>query len=106
MSEARTIRKRTRPPQVPAPAPAPLPTPAPAAPPPTEPSAGGYEVGYSKPPVASRFRKGQSGNPRGRPKGSRNIITDIEEALDQKVKVGEGGKVRRIRKGKLIAHRL
>jgi hypothetical protein len=27
-----------------------------------------YEVGYGKPPVASRFKKGQSGNPGGRPK--------------------------------------
>jgi Family of unknown function (DUF5681) len=30
---------------------------------------GGYQVGYGKPPVHSRFRKGQSGNPRGRPRG-------------------------------------
>jgi hypothetical protein len=28
-----------------------------------------YPVGYRKPPVHSRFKKGQSGNPRGRPKG-------------------------------------
>lgn len=33
---------------------------------------GDYEVGYGKPPQHSRFRKGQSGNPRGRPKGARN----------------------------------
>lgn len=31
-----------------------------------------YEVGYGKPPAHSRFRPGQSGNPRGRPRGSRN----------------------------------
>jgi hypothetical protein len=32
----------------------------------------GYEVGYAKPPEATRFKPGQSGNPRGRPKGSKN----------------------------------
>ena len=33
-----------------------------------------YEVGYGKPPKATRFKAGQSGNPKGRPKGSRNAI--------------------------------
>jgi hypothetical protein len=33
---------------------------------------GDYEVGYAKPPVKTRFAPGQSGNPRGRPKGSKN----------------------------------
>jgi hypothetical protein len=32
----------------------------------------GYEVGYGKPPDATRFQPGRSGNPKGRPKGSRN----------------------------------
>jgi len=36
------------------------------------PSAPSYDVGFGKPPVRSRFEPGQSGNPRGRPKGSRN----------------------------------
>jgi hypothetical protein len=39
----------------------------------------GYEVGYGKPPVATRFRKGQSGNPTGRPKGSKNKLPALNE---------------------------
>ena len=34
-----------------------------------------YAVGYKKPPLHTRFKKGQSGNPRGRPKGSKNFST-------------------------------
>lgn len=34
----------------------------------------GYEVGYGKPPTAHRFKKGQSGNPKGRSKGSKNQV--------------------------------
>jgi len=38
-----------------------------------------YEVGYGKPPVASRFEPGHSGNPRGRPKGARNRMPAFNE---------------------------
>jgi hypothetical protein len=31
-----------------------------------------YEVGYCKPPAASRFKPGRSGNPKGRPKSAKN----------------------------------
>ena len=37
-----------------------------------KPTSSNYEVGYGKPPVSSRFKAGQSGNPSGRPKGSKN----------------------------------
>ncbi len=45
------------------------------------------EVGYGKPPKATRFKKGQSGNPKGRPKGSRNFSTDVKATLEAPVQL-------------------
>jgi hypothetical protein len=39
----------------------------------------GYEVGYAKPPEDTKFRKGVSGNPRGRPKGAKNKLPALNE---------------------------
>src|SRR6266702_889281 len=60
-----------------------------------------YEVGYKKPPLHTRFQKGQSGNPRGRPRGSKNLSTLLVEALDKLVVVTENGKRRKIAKREL-----
>jgi Family of unknown function (DUF5681) len=60
---------------------------------------GGEErVGYGKPPVRTRFRQGQSGNPRGRPKGARNLSTIVAAALGERVTVTENGRRRHITK--------
>ena len=50
-----------------------------------------YKVGYKKPPLHTRFRKGQSGNPRGRPRGSKNLSTLLTDALNEPVVVTEDG---------------
>ena len=55
-----------------------------------------YLVGYGKPPMHSRFRAGQSGNPAGRRKGVRNLSTDVRHILKTPVKVNEGGRSRKI----------
>jgi uncharacterized protein DUF5681 len=57
-----------------------------------------YEVGYGRPPRAARFKKGRSGNPKGRPKGSKNFATLLREALSKKVEVRENGRRRKITK--------
>ena len=50
-----------------------------------------YEVGFGKPPKKSRFSKGVSGNPKGRPKGRRNMATVLEQTLQEKIVVNENG---------------
>ena len=49
-----------------------------------------HEVGYRKPPLHTRFKKGQSGNPSGRPKDAKNLKTDLEEEMQEKIIVREG----------------
>ncbi|WP_136439357.1 DUF5681 domain-containing protein [Pacificoceanicola onchidii] len=57
----------------------------------------GYEVGYGKPPKATQFKKGQSGNSKGRPRKSENVRTLLRETLNQRVQVRVNGKVKTIR---------
>jgi hypothetical protein len=54
------------------------------------------DVGYGKPPRAHQYKAGQSGNKTGRPKGSRNEATILNEILDHKVVLNDRGKTRRI----------
>jgi hypothetical protein len=52
-----------------------------------------YKVGYRRPPKEKQFRKGQSGNPSGRPKGSRNLPAVISKVCFARVRVkGENGR--------------
>jgi hypothetical protein len=65
-----------------------------------------YEVGYGKPPRHTRFTKGQSGNPRGRPSGAKNFTTLVREALNEPVIVTDNGGRRKVSKRQAIITQL
>ena len=71
-----------------------------------EPPKGQGRVGYGHPPMQHRFQPGRSGNPGGRPKGSRNLTALLEAELGRSVTVTEQGKRRRVSKAVVIARQL
>jgi Family of unknown function (DUF5681) len=57
-----------------------------------------YEVGFGKPPGSTQFRKGVSGNPKGRPRGSKSLSSILAEMGCERVKVTINGRVRYVSK--------
>jgi hypothetical protein len=65
-----------------------------------------YEIGYKKPPVATRFKKGNRANTHGRPRGSTNLATLLERALDAPANADASEKHSRLTKRDLVVARL
>ena len=61
-----------------------------------------YKVGYGKPPKSGQFKRGRSGNPRGRPKGSQKLATDLAAELNEQITVREDGKSHRVSKQRAL----
>jgi hypothetical protein len=57
-----------------------------------------YEVGYKKTPQHSRFKPGESGNKKGRPKGNKSAYALLNEILNQKITFKESGQTVKISK--------
>lgn len=64
-----------------------------------------YAVGYGKPPVSSRFKPGQSGNPKGRPKASKGLNTIVRDIITQIVAVRTAHGEKRISRIEAALHK-
>ena len=65
-----------------------------------------YEVGYKQPPQHTRFKKGQSGNPRAKAKRSQDLASLLTEILDERVTMTENGQPRQITKREALVRRV
>ena len=63
-----------------------------------------YEVGYRKPPQKNRFKKGKSGNPKGRPKKKKSLGLTILEELNRLIDVQDKktGRIRKFTRKRLL----
>jgi Family of unknown function (DUF5681) len=71
-----------------------------------EPKSDGYDVGYGKPPQHTKFVRGQIGNPKGRPKGSKNFKTLLQAELMTPLPIVENGKRKKITKQGAVVKQL
>ena len=65
-----------------------------------------HSVGYKRPPVATRFKPGVSGNPSGRPKEIKGLKTELLEELGEVIRISEGDSALEVSKARAIAKSL
>src|SRR3954464_9053172 len=65
-----------------------------------------YAVGYRRPPLHTRFKPGQSGNPSGRVKGSKNLKTLFHQILNEQIPLRDGAQSRTVTKAEALMRRL
>jgi hypothetical protein len=65
-----------------------------------------YQIGYRKPPVHTRFKPGQSGNPSGRVKGSKNLKTLFHQILNEQIPLIDGTQSKKVTKAEALMRRL
>jgi hypothetical protein len=70
-----------------------------------QPASPNYLVGYKRPPGSGQFKKGQSGNPKGRPRGAKSMHDLFDQELSATVPIREGGRSRKISKREVIVKR-
>jgi hypothetical protein len=63
-------------------------------------------IGYKKPPAAHRFTPGRSGNPSGKPKGTRSLKSDLRDELSELVPFREGDREVEISKQRVVIKQL
>lgn len=64
------------------------------------------KVGYGNPPKHMQFKKGQSGNPKGRPKGSKSLKSVLGDELAREITLTEQGQTSKVTKMEALAKRL
>ena len=67
---------------------------------------GNYVIGYKKPPAHAQFKKGQTGNRKGRPRGSRGLKTILREEVSERISLTERGKRRTLTKQQIVVKAL
>jgi hypothetical protein len=65
-----------------------------------------YQVGYCKPPLHSRFKPGQSGNPSGRVKGSKNLKSLFHQILNEQIPLIDGDRSKKVTKAEALMRRV